>query len=307
MRACESISTLARRYPDAARCVARTRRRPCRATRLSRFPVPGPSLRRCRAALAGGALAVVAWVAAPLAVAAEPPAAAVAAHRKAIASLGDGTAATAARSALADFETALRLDPDNLRWGGEYRQAAIAAGEFDRSIDFFAALAKEHPRAAATRLNLGYAHVDKIPAAGAITQVILANTALNHFSAALELEESWLVRYTRGNSYVYWPPIFGKTRLGIADLERAIELAEALPKRAIHARAWVALGDGHWRLDDLAAAHRIWQEGLRRYPGDADLTARLSREGEALAAFLDASYALGKKVDTDLSALWEAP
>jgi tetratricopeptide (TPR) repeat protein len=278
-----------------------------RAPLLSCFPLHGPSIRRRRAALAGGALAVAACLAAPLAVAAEPPAAAVAAYRKALAGLGDGKAAASAKSALDDFETALRLDPDNLRWGAEYRQAAIAAAEFDRSIDFFTTLAKEHPRAAATRLNLGYAHVDKIPAAGAITQVILANTALNHFSAALELEESWLVRYTRGNSYVYWPPIFGKTKLGIADLERAIELAEAMPKRAIHARAWVALGDGHWRLDDLARARQIWQEGLKRYPGNADLTARLTREGDALVEFLDANYALGKKVDTDLSALWEAP
>jgi tetratricopeptide (TPR) repeat protein len=258
--------------------------------------------------LAGAALLAAALLAAPLAAAAEPPAAAIAAHRKALASWGDGNGgAAAAKAALGDFETALALDPDNLRWGSEYRQAAIAAAEFDRSIEFFTTLAKEHPRAAATRLHLGYAHVDKIPAAGAITQVILANTALNHFSAALELEESWLVRYTRGNSYVYWPPIFGKTRLGIADLERAIELAEGLPKRSIHARAWVALGDGHWRLDDLARAREIWQQGLARYPGDADLEARVRRDGEALEQFLDATYALGNKVDTDLSPLWEEP
>jgi tetratricopeptide (TPR) repeat protein len=257
-------------------------------------------------ALARGVVAaaiLAASLAASPAAAAEPPAPAVAAYQKARASLTRG----AAKAALADFETALRLDPDNLRWGSEYRQAVIAAAEHDRAIDFFAELVEKHPRAASTRLNLGYAHVDKIPAAGAITQVLLANTALNHFSAALELEESWLVRYTRGNSYVYWPPIFGKTHLGIADLERAIALAEALPKRAIHARAWVALGDGHWRLDDLVKAREIWRKGLERYPGDADLAARISREGEALEQFLDASYALGNKVDTDLSPLWEAP
>ena len=235
------------------------------------------------------------------AAAAAPPAAAVAAYQKAVAALaGPGAAA-----ALGDFEAALRLDPDNLRWGSEYRLAAAAAGAHDRAIDFFAALTAEHPKAASARLNLGYAHVDKIPVAGAITQVLLANTALEHFSAALELEETWLGRYTRGNSYIYWPPIFGKTKLGIADLERAVELAAGQPKRPIHALAWVALGDGHWRLDDVAKARQVWQEGLRLYPANEELQARLSREDDALDEYLDANYAIGKKVDTDLSALWE--
>lgn len=282
-----------------------------REPRPSRFPssvsssAPPTRRRLRRPVLAGAVLAAAAVLAAPFAAppaaAAERPALAVAAVQKARASVARG----AAKAALADFEAALRLDPDNLSWGSEYRQAAIAAAEFDRSIDFFAGLVEEHPGSAAARLNLGYAHVDKIPAAGSITQVLLANTALNHFSAALELEENWLVRYTRGNSYIYWPPIFGKTHLGIADLERAIELAEALPKRRVHARAWVALGDGHWRLDDVARAREIWRQGLERFPGDADLEARLSRDGEALERFLDATYALGNEVDTDLSPLSE--
>ncbi|HEX6203281.1 MAG TPA: hypothetical protein VF100_09780 [Thermoanaerobaculia bacterium] len=265
-----------------------------------------PRLRRQPTRLGGArtfaSLAGLFLLAALSAAAADPPAAAVAAYQKARQQLADGAGPAAA---LDSFETALRLDPDNLRWGSEYRQAAIAAEAFDRSIDFFAALTEAHPGSASARLNLGYAHVDKIPAAGSITQVLLANTALGHFTQSLELEESWLVRYTRGNSYIHWPAIFGKAKLGIADLERAIELARALPKRGIHARAWVALGDGHWRLDDLAKARETWLRGLELYPGTAALEARLSREGDALQEFLDGEYALGKKVDTDLSALWE--
>lgn len=257
------------------------------------------------ATLAGLFLSLVVCLStAPPAAAAEPPPAAVAAYERAHRQLADGAGPAAA---LDSFEAALRLDPDNLRWGSEYRQAAIAAEAFDRSIDFFSGLVEAHPGAAATRLNLGYAHVDKIPAAGSITQVLLANTALGHFTASLELEESWLVRYTRGNSYIHWPAIFGKAKLGIADLERAIELAKALPKRGIHARAWVALGDGHWRLGDLAKAQETWRRGLELYPGTAALEARLARQGEALEEYLDGEYALGRKVDTDLAALWETP
>lgn len=237
------------------------------------------------------------------AAAAEPPPDAAAAYEKARQQLANGAGPAAA---LDSFEAALRRDPDNLRWGSEYRQAAIAAEAFDRSIDFFAALVEAHPEAASARLNLGYAHVDKIPAAGSITQVLLANTALGHFTESLALEESWLVRYTRGNSYIHWPAIFGKAKLGIADLERAVELAKALPKRGIHARAWVALGDGHWRLGDLAKAQETWRRGLELYPGTAALEERLARQGEALDEYLDGEYALGKKVDTDLAPLWEA-
>ena len=60
---------------------------------------------------------------------------------------------------------------------------------YERCIAFFAQLVEKHPDAANAYLNLAFAHVDKIPAEGAITQVLLANTSLGHFGTALELEE----------------------------------------------------------------------------------------------------------------------
>jgi tetratricopeptide (TPR) repeat protein len=207
-------------------------------------------------------------------------------------------------AALDRLETAAAARPDDLRYGAEYRQAAIAAGEHDRAIAFFEQLAERHPDSAAVRLNWGYAYVDKIPAAGAVTQVILANTALGHFTEAIEREESWLGLYTRGNSYVYWPPIFGRTKLGIADLERAVAMAEAGAPRSFHAHAYAALGDGWWRLDELDKAREVWRRGLERIPGAAALEQRLALEGEALAEYLEAQYAIGKRVATDLRELW---
>lgn len=210
-------------------------------------------------------------------------------------------------TALDRLETAAAARPEDLRYGAEYRQTAIAAEEYDRSIAFFEELAERHPDSAAVRLNQGYAYVDKIPAAGAVTGVILANTALTHFTEALEREETWLGLYTRGNSYVYWPAIFGRTKLGIADLERAVELEiqEGNPE-PYHAHAWSALGDAWWRLDDLEKAREVWREGLERHPGTPYLEERLAREGEALDEYLEAHYALGNRVETDLRELWEA-
>jgi tetratricopeptide (TPR) repeat protein len=213
-----------------------------------------------------------------------------------------------AGASLDELERKVAADPDDLRAGAEYRQRCIAEAAYDRCIDFFEALAGEHPGSHALHLNRGYAYVDKIPAAGAVTQVLLADHALKRFTEALEIEESWLALYTRGNSYVYWPPIFGRTKLGIADLEKAVTLSEADRGEAppYHAHAYAALGDAHWRLGDLEAARGVWRRGLDRFPADADLARRLELEGGALEEHLDAVYALGQRVDTSLAELWEA-
>ena len=211
-------------------------------------------------------------------------------------------------TALDLLERATAAAPDTLRYGAEYRQAAIRAEAYDRSIDFFEALATEHPGSPTIELQWGYAYVDKIPAAGAVTAVILANTALGHFTRAIDLDETWLALYTRGNSYVYWPPIFGRTELGIADLEKAVAMAErpeAGEPRSYHAHAYAALGDAWWRLDDLEKARQVWRRGLERIPGSTDLEERLALEGEALDEYLDAHYAIGNRVDTSLRELWE--
>jgi tetratricopeptide (TPR) repeat protein len=213
----------------------------------------------------------------------------------------------AAAVTLDELERRVAADPDDLRAGAEYRQRCIAEEVYDRCIDFFAALAGAH-RSHALHLNWGYAYVDKIPAAGAVTQVLLADNALRRFTRALEIEESWLGLYTRGNSYVYWPPIFGRTKLGIADLEKSVAMSEALEGGAppYHAHAYAALGDAHWRLGDLETARSWWRRGLDRFPADAGLARRLELEGEALDEHLDAVYALGQRIDTSLAELWEA-
>lgn len=205
------------------------------------------------------------------------------------------------------LESRLTKRPDDLRAGAEYRKACIAAQAYDRCIETFERLAEANPDSHAIRLNWGYALVDKIPAAGAVTQVILADNALSRFTAALEVEETWLGLYTRGNSYIHWPPIFGRTKLGIADLEKAIARSEALGDGApaYHANAYAALGDGHWRLDDLEEARRVWRTGLERFPGDDKLERRLElKDDGALAEYLKEEYAIGNRVDTGLDALW---
>jgi tetratricopeptide (TPR) repeat protein len=211
-------------------------------------------------------------------------------------------------TALTRFEAALQADPNNLRYGNTYRLTVIKLNQvktYDRSIEFFKQLVADHPKAPNAWLNFGYAYVDKIPLEGAITQVLLANKAIAPFSAALALEESWLALYTRGNSYVYWPAIFGRTPLAIADLEKAIALSQQTEKRSYHARAYVALGEAYWRLNNLEKARQSWREALQLFPSNEALQVRLTQDDQALNALLTAHFEPGKRVDTDVSGIWE--
>jgi|HubBroStandDraft_3_1064219.scaffolds.fasta_scaffold01126_3 hypothetical protein len=208
-------------------------------------------------------------------------------------------------AALRMFEQAVAAAPDDVRPASEYRQAIIRAGEHDRAVAFFEKLAAAHPRSANVELNLGYAFVDKIPAAGAITQVILANDALTHFSRSLELERTWIALYTRGNSYLYWPKVFGRAPLAVTDLEEAVAISKRVPAKAYHARAWAALGDACWRTNQPQRARAAWEEGARRFPNDARLKERLARQGDALNAYLDEQLDRTRRIDTDLRELWE--
>jgi tetratricopeptide (TPR) repeat protein len=202
------------------------------------------------------------------------------------------------------LELAIADDPDNLCYASEYRQAIIRDKEFDRSIEFFEKLLVNHPSSANLHLNYGFAYVDKIPVAGSITQVILANTALGEFAKAVDLQPSWIAYYTRGASYLFWPKIFNKASLGVADLEKALALQRKGPKKSYYVRTYVALGDGYCKMELIDKARAIWQEGLRQFPDNSQLNERLSLHGDDLAKYIENGFDPNKRVDTDLRVIW---
>jgi tetratricopeptide (TPR) repeat protein len=209
-------------------------------------------------------------------------------------------------AALPLFEVALSAEPDNLQSSNEYRKAVIRTGEYDRAIDFYGRLTAAHPRAAFAWLNFGYAYVDKIPAAGSVTQVILANNAVTQFTRSIEIQRTWIGLYTRGNAYLYWPKIFGRAPLGVADLEEAVAIARREPKRKkVYVRAWIALGNGYLKTGEPEKAKAVWREGLQLFPGNAQLQARLSRDGEELERYVYDQLDPKLRVDTNLAPLWE--
>jgi len=208
-------------------------------------------------------------------------------------------------AAYKEFEAALTADPDNLRYGSEYRQGIIQGNtEYDRCIKFFEKLTADNPTAPNGWLNLGLAYVDKIPAAGTVTQVILANTALAHFSKSIELKPSWINHYCRGNSYLFWPKIFNRTHLGVADLEAAMKIQNEDKKRVYHIRTYIALGQAFWKMDEVDKAREIWKKGLELFPENAHLKAFMSKDGDELKEYIEDMLDPNKRVDTNLSELW---
>jgi tetratricopeptide (TPR) repeat protein len=209
-------------------------------------------------------------------------------------------------AALPLFEAALAAGPDDLKSANEYRKAVIRTKEYDRAIAFFEKLTAQHPQAAYAWLNFGYTYVDKIPDAGSITQVILANSALTNFSKSIDLKKTWIALFTRGNSYLYWPKIFGRAPLGVADLEAAVALSQKEPKqRSVYVRAWIALGDAYWKTEQPEKAKSTWREGLKLFPSNPELKARLARDGDDLEKYIYDQLDPNKRVDTNLAPLWE--
>ncbi len=207
-------------------------------------------------------------------------------------------------TALHYLELAVAGDPDNLRYGSDYRQAIIRSKEFDRALKFFEQTLLQHPRSANLHLNYGFAYVDKIPVAGSITQVILANDALTEFGKALELQPSWIAYYTRGTSYLFWPKIFKRAALGVADLQRAMEIQKSGKRHGYQVKAFIALGDGYWKTDDLEKARAVWAEGLKEFSTSTALKQRLALKGDELKNLIEAQFDPGTRVNTDLRDLW---
>jgi tetratricopeptide (TPR) repeat protein len=207
-------------------------------------------------------------------------------------------------NALQSLETAVSGDPDNLRYANDYRQAIIRSKQFDRALEFLNKMTEQNPKAANLHLNYGFAFVDKIPAAGSITQVILANNALTEFTKALELKPSWIAFYTRGESYLFWPKIFNRAAVGVADLKKAMEIQNSEPKRDYHMKTYIALGDGYWKTDQLEKARATWQEGLMLFPESGQLKKRLGLQGDELKKVIETGFDPNHRVDTDLKDLW---
>jgi tetratricopeptide (TPR) repeat protein len=203
---------------------------------------------------------------------------------------------------LRTFERAIAADPENLKLGADYRQLTIDTGQFDRAIDFFRTLAKRPGSGPNVKINLALAYADKVPPAGDIRRLYLGRDAMNALTQSIAERPTVLAYYMRGQINLYYNRlIFHRTDKGVADLTQALSMVTRDTPPALVARVYIALGDGYFRLDDLARARATWSEGRAKFPDDDALRTRLERNGQALIEVVTAALSAGRRSDTSLS------
>jgi tetratricopeptide (TPR) repeat protein len=202
---------------------------------------------------------------------------------------------------LRTLEQAVAAEPERLALGAEYRQATIAAGLFDRSIDFFRRLARVNGSGPNVKINLALAYADKVPTAGDIRRLYLGRDAMNALTQSIAARPSVLAYYFRGQINLYYNRlIFHRTDKGVADLTQALSMVTHETPPRLVAQIYTALGDGYFRLENLSKAREVWSTGLAACPDDAGLKTRLEKNGQALLEVVTAALSAGRRSDTSL-------
>ena len=215
-----------------------------------------------------------------------------------------GVCVPAVASDLAVLERTVAGDPENLAAASAYRQAAIAAADFDRPIDVLGKLAKRKGSGPNIQISLALAYVDKVPTSGDIRRLYLGRDAMNALTKAIERRPSVLAYYVRGLINLYYNSfIFHRIPRGIADLEHALTLETNETPTSLVARVYLSLGDGYWRIGDRSGARQAWSRGAERYPDDPAFSTRLAPDALAIEDAVTTALYAGTRVDTDLRAL----
>jgi hypothetical protein len=203
---------------------------------------------------------------------------------------------------MAALERTIAADPENLKIAADYRQLAIAAGDFDRPIDFLEKLARRKDSGPNIQISLALACIDKVPTSGDIRRLYLGRDAINALTKAIDRQPTVLAYYARGLVNLYYNNfIFHRTDRGVADLTHALSMVtkETLPAVTVH--VYIALGDGQFRLGDVARARATWSTGAGLFPDDAALRMRLTADGPGLADIITGALTASRRVDTSLT------
>jgi tetratricopeptide (TPR) repeat protein len=202
---------------------------------------------------------------------------------------------------LRPMEQAVAADPENLALGAGYRQVMIAAGLFDRAIDVFRRLAKANGSGPNVKINLALAYADKVPTSGDIRRLYLGRDAMNALTQSIAARPSVLAYYFRGQINLYYNRlIFHRTDKGVADLTQALSMVTPETPPRLVAQIYAALGDGYFRLENLAKAREVWSTGSAACPDDPELKTRLEKNGQALLEVVTAALSAGRRSDTSL-------
>lgn len=151
------------------------------------------------------------------------------------------------------------------------------------------------------QISLALALVDKVPTSGDIRRLYLGRDAMNALTNSIAQRPTVLAYYMRGLINLYYNKfIFKRADKGVADLTQALAIVTPETPAKLVALVYVALGDGYFRLDQLAKARETWSAGARKFPGDDRFTMRLDAKDQHLADIVTDYLYAGRRVDTTL-------
>ena len=205
----------------------------------------------------------------------EQVAAAVDAYLKSagLAPLAGGAAADAAPAGF-DLDTELALlqgvyyDENPELW-----KRLHAAGKGEEAIARLEAAVAANPKDVGAQMNLANACLSYMRLEPAKYE--LAMRADRAFDDVLALDGThWEARFTKAVSYSFWPPITGKPKQAVAQLETLVAQQESMPPQAHEAQTYVILGNLLESSGDSAKAREVWRKGARRHPDNQELAKR---------------------------------
>jgi hypothetical protein len=127
---------------------------------------------------------------------------------------------------------------------------------------------------------------------------------MSALSKSIEARPCVLAYYLRGVINLYYNKfIFKRTDKGVADLLQASALVTRETPSLLVARVHISLGDGYFKLGDLARARDVWSAGAARFPDDPALQKRLDAQGQQLEWIVGAALAAERRADTSLAGL----
>jgi tetratricopeptide (TPR) repeat protein len=142
----------------------------------------------------------------------------------------------------------------------------------------------------------------RIPGAEFMEMGELSAEAITLLQRALEIEpENWVARYILAMNYFGAPAFLGRAGDAARELDRLIMLQRDRNDRADFARPFEYRGLLWERAGQRDSAEAVWERGLRIFPADSALRARLRRdsqpsEGDRLRASLDAVNVVASRV-----------
>ena len=152
------------------------------------------------------------------------------------------------------------------------------SGRLDQAITELEQRATKHPEVASYPAALGQAYLQKC---GTIQDVreqgILAMKADQVFDAALSLDSNnWEARYTKALAMSYWPTQMNRGSEVMQHFVTLVERQETQSPQPHFAQTYTRLGDEYLKYGHRDYAQEVWQRGVKLFPENQELRARLS-------------------------------